>query len=162
MYHKILVAIDNTEMGRHVFHEAVDLAKLIDAKLKLLHIIDPFDRRQLTPVSWQTTGLFPEFYSVDNEYYVGMWNKLEKETSDYLSRLCDHAHISGVQAEFTYCFGNPGQTICEMAKNWEADLIIVGRRGLQGLTELVLGSVSNYVLHHASCSVLTVQDRIHG
>lgn len=47
--------------------------------------------------------------------------------------------------------------ICELARNWNADLIILGRRGRTGLSELLLGSVSNYVLHHAPCSVLTVQ-----
>ncbi|NEO65320.1 MAG: universal stress protein, partial [Moorea sp. SIO4G2] len=36
-------------------------------------------------------------------------------------------------------------------------LIVLGRRGLGGLKEMVLGSVSNYVVHHAPCSVLVVQ-----
>ncbi len=38
-----------------------------------------------------------------------------------------------------------------------ADLIVLGRRGRTGLAEALLGSVSNYVLHHAPCSVLVVQ-----
>ncbi len=41
-----------------------------------------------------------------------------------------------------------------------ADLIVVGRRGRSGLSELILGSASNYVLHHAPCSVLTLQGKI--
>jgi len=36
-------------------------------------------------------------------------------------------------------------------------LVVVGRRGHSGLSELFLGSVSNYVLHRAPCSVLTIQ-----
>ena len=44
-----------------------------------------------------------------------------------------------------------------LAKDWNADLIIMGRRGLTGLSEMFLGSVSNYVVHHASCSVLLIQ-----
>ncbi|MEO0350033.1 MAG: universal stress protein, partial [Cyanobacteria bacterium P01_A01_bin.15] len=40
---------------------------------------------------------------------------------------------------------------------WNADLIMMGRRGRSGFSELLLGSVSNYVMHHAPCSVLTVQ-----
>ncbi|RMG10302.1 MAG: universal stress protein, partial [Cyanobacteria bacterium J055] len=38
-------------------------------------------------------------------------------------------------------------------------LIIVGRRGRQGIEEAVLGSVSNYVVHHAPCSVLAIQGK---
>ncbi len=44
-----------------------------------------------------------------------------------------------------------------MARNCGADVIVMGRRGHSGLSELILGSVSNYVLHHAPCSVLIVQ-----
>ena len=56
--------------------------------------------------------------------------------------------------------GNPGRSICELASTWEADLILVGSRGLKGLKEMFLGSVSNYVTHHAPCSVLIVRTEI--
>lgn len=41
-----------------------------------------------------------------------------------------------------------------VARNWQADVIVIDRRGI---SELLMGSVSNYVLHHAQCSVFTVQ-----
>jgi nucleotide-binding universal stress UspA family protein len=44
-----------------------------------------------------------------------------------------------------------------MAKSWQADLIVLGRRGLKGISEIFLGSVSNYIVHQALCSVLIVQ-----
>jgi len=61
-----------------------------------------------------------------------------------------------VDAEFTQNTGSPGRVICEIAKAWQADLIILRRRGYSGLTEMLLGSVSNYVLHHAPCSIHVV------
>lgn len=67
------------------------------------------------------------------------------------------AMAAGVSTEFTQLAGSPGKTICDLASDWGADLIVMGRRGRSGLSELILGSVSNYVLHHARCSVLTVQ-----
>ncbi len=44
-----------------------------------------------------------------------------------------------------------------MARAWSADLILVGSRGLKGLKEMFLGSVGNYVTHHAPCSALIVR-----
>ncbi|MEL6786783.1 MAG: universal stress protein, partial [Cyanobacteria bacterium J06607_15] len=52
---------------------------------------------------------------------------------------------------------NPGRTICDRAQTWSVDLILVGSRGLTGAKEVMLGSVSNYVTHHAPCSVLIVR-----
>jgi nucleotide-binding universal stress UspA family protein len=54
--------------------------------------------------------------------------------------------------------GDPGHSICESAQNWGADLIVLGRRGRTGFAEAFLGSVSNYVVHHASCSVFVIQE----
>jgi nucleotide-binding universal stress UspA family protein len=53
--------------------------------------------------------------------------------------------------------GEAGSLICKAAQNWGTDLIVIGRRGHRWLSEILLGSVSNYVVHHALCSVLVVQ-----
>lgn len=53
--------------------------------------------------------------------------------------------------------GSPGQVIVEEAEKWGADLIVMGSRGLSVWNRLVLGSVSNAVLHHAKCSVEIVR-----
>ncbi|WP_338026947.1 universal stress protein [Trichormus azollae] len=58
-----------------------------------------------------------------------------------------------MNTEFIQKVGSPGSIICNLAQEWNADLIIMGRRGLSGITELLLDSVSNYVLNYASCYV---------
>jgi nucleotide-binding universal stress UspA family protein len=63
----------------------------------------------------------------------------------------------GIAVEFEQTMGDPGQSICKVAKNWGANLILMGRNRKSGISELFLGSTSNYVLHHAPCSVLAVQ-----
>jgi nucleotide-binding universal stress UspA family protein len=73
-----------------------------------------------------------------------------------LQSWSSQANTSGVNTEFTQNTGSPGRMICELATDWNADLIIMGRRGRSGLAEFFLGSVSNYVLHHAPCSVQIV------
>ncbi|MEM9137082.1 MAG: universal stress protein, partial [Cyanobacteria bacterium P01_F01_bin.42] len=68
------------------------------------------------------------------------------------------AQAQGVEAEIKLMTGEPGHAICDMVKEWRGDLILLGNRGLRGLKELVLGSVSSFVMHHAHCSVLILRD----
>ena len=53
--------------------------------------------------------------------------------------------------------GSPKQVIVERAEEWGADLIVMGSRGLGAWNRLLLGSVSNAVVHHAKCSVEIVR-----
>ena len=57
-------------------------------------------------------------------------------------------------------FGTPAEVLCDLAAHLDADLIVVGNRGMQGGRRF-LGSVPNTVSHHAPCSVLIV-DTQHG
>ncbi len=157
MFQKILVAIDNSEIGQHVFDEALSLAQKTGANLMLLHALDPFDETYPTSLSLQAHTMYPTFHSEAVNYYMGQWEALKKEGIEFLKLFYNQANATGVPTEYTQNFGEPGRVICEVARNWQADLIIIGRRGRRGLTEFFLGSVSNYVLHHAPCSVLTVQ-----
>jgi nucleotide-binding universal stress UspA family protein len=91
------------------------------------------------------------------EFNQQQWEVLEKQGLELLQSCTDEATLAGVSTEFIQSPGNPGQTICNLASTWGADLIIVGRQGLSGWSELALGSVSNYVIHNAPCSVLTMQ-----
>lgn len=53
--------------------------------------------------------------------------------------------------------GDPGKLICKVAKEQGADLIVMGTRGLNLMKEMLLGSVSHYVLQHAGCPVMTIR-----
>ncbi len=161
MFHKILVAMDNSAIGQHVFDEALCLAQQIGARLMLLHVLDPFDERYPSSIGIQTTTLYPTFQTEAINYYLGQWEELKQEGIEFLKLYYHQAIAKGVPTEYTQNFGEPGRVICQLAKNWQADLIVVGRRGRKGLSELILGSVSNYVMHNAPCSVLTVQGPIH-
>ena len=70
------------------------------------------------------------------------------------------AIAAGLQTEFSQITGQPSSTICEFARSCQADAIVIGRRGRSGLQEMFLGSVSNYVVHHAPCSIMLVQTPI--
>ena len=69
-------------------------------------------------------------------------------------KLCrDH----GVKFKFYLCGDHkPGQGICKLAKDEDAAAIIVGQRGLGTISRALIGSTSDYVLHHANVPVIVV------
>jgi len=156
MFHKILVAVDRSKDGEKVLDAAIALAKATEANLMLLHVLS--SEEEGCPQMPTMTAM--EYCLVDNkifEDYQQRWQTYEKQGLELLRSYTDKATAAGVNAEFNQHSGNAGRAICAMAQTWETDLIVIGRRGLSGWNELILGSVSNYVLHHARCSVFTVQ-----
>ena len=80
-----------------------------------------------------------------------------QQTIEWLTSYEKTATEAGLMVEWDWKMGDPGSHIRELSRHWQADLIVLGRRGLKGVAEIFLGSVSNYIIHHAHCSVLIVQ-----
>ncbi|MDY6781701.1 MAG: universal stress protein [Cyanobacteriota bacterium] len=150
-YQKILVALDESPQTEVIFEKALDIAKVDGARLMLFRGL-PFDHPEMT---------YSDLYGQNlTNFSVAMQEHLEKETEEtrqWIQSYCDRATQAGVETEWDWKLGEVGNWICKLAETWEADLIVLGRRGRQGLAEMILGSVSNYVLHRAPCSVLVVQ-----
>ncbi len=151
-YKKILVALDKSSLGQQVFEQGLSIAKQDRASLMLFHSL-PVDNQTLTPYASLYNEELAEFSTLIRE-------QMEKKTEEVRYWLADYAKMAdeqGVRTEWDWKIGEPGRWIREVAKSWDADLIVIGRRGLHGLSEMFLGSVSNYVVHHVHCSVLVVQ-----
>ena len=155
---KILAAMDNSSMSQPVFEQALSLAKNNQANLMLLHVLSSEEEEspltvptQLDEITWARGS------EIDLERWREQWKKYEGECLEKLQARAAEAKKSDVNVEVQQVAGSPGRTICQLAQTWGADLIVIGNRGHSRLSELVLGSVSNYVLHHAPCSVVTVK-----
>jgi len=158
-FHKILVAIDNSSLCQAIFTEALELAQSNGAALMLLHCLSSEVVSEASVPMSVEMGLYPQM--INPASYETQRVVMEQQIEQALHLLrhyCDTATSKGVPTEFDYKVGDPGQWICQMAQSWGADLIVMGRRGRTGFTEALLGSVSNHVLHHASCSLLVMQD----
>ncbi len=131
MLNRILVAIDNSHMNQQVFDEAVSLAKATDGNLMLLHVLSPLDEQYIDPLFLQPTIVYPQLQG-NNSKYANDWNNLKENRYNWLRRLCEQATKLGVKTEFSQNIGEPSQMICDIARNWEADVIVVGRRGSSG------------------------------
>lgn len=161
MFQKILVAIDSSTMSKTVFERALHLAKQNQANLMLLHVLSGEDENSPQPIPPLIDSMYwAPGTEIDIDSWRQQWKTYESECLEQLRARAAEANATGVNAEFRQIPGSPGRTICQGARTWGADLIVVGNRGRTGLGELFLGSVSNYVLHHAPCSVLTVKSSV--
>lgn len=156
MLNKILVAIDDSAASRRAFETGVELAKALDAELILIHALDVFD-----PASPQHPIIPVDNYSIQldkvvQENYEKEWRTFVEHLEALLKQKQTEAEAVGIRASYDMPYGRPGSVICKAAKAAQADLIIVGSRGRSGLQALVLGSVSNYIVHHSPCSVTVV------
>lgn len=160
MFEKILVAVDTSPTSEVVFEKALSLAKLSNATLMITHILSPFEEGYPEiPVYPGVDSYYPVLYEEAAKVYAKQVEQFAQKSFEFVKGLTNQATAEGIPTEYTQNSGEPGRMICQLANNWGADVIILGRRGRTGLSELVLGSVSNYVLHHAPCSVLTVQGK---
>ena len=157
MIDKILVAVDRSQNDRFVFNSALSLAKAYDATLMLLHVMS------ITEADYPILPTY-SYYLIPNDREYDIYREKIEEYKqrglNFLQNLIQEATAAGVKAQYTQLFGNPGRMICQLANSWSADSIVVGSRRLTGLKEIFLGSVSNYVTHHAPCSVLIVRTPI--
>ena len=158
MFDTILVALDTDEDCSSVFHQALDQAMATGAVLKLLSAIMPANNNTMPLAAY-----YPEFVGYPMTVSNQMWedclkryNIYKKNAKAKLMRLAKQAAAVGIRAEVIQVEGAPGQAICDRAKSDSTDLIIMGSHGRKGLSEIFMGSVSNYVTHHAPCSVLII------
>lgn len=150
MFQKILVAIDNLESSQEIFDQAMILAKANQAEFMILHVRSPFNDGYLVDTY---LGITPS----DFHDHMKQCREVEQAGIRILKILEEKATSEGIPTEFTQTVGDPGKVICQLAKTWNADLIAIGRYCMGGINEFFMGSVSNYVLHHASCHVLVLQ-----
>jgi nucleotide-binding universal stress UspA family protein len=156
-FKKILAALDHSIQTPLVFEKALEQAKQCGGALFLVHSV-----RRETDVQ---TGPFLGIGTIAD---IDTYNTLRRVQQEHLQREVDKANnwlrdywqqaiAQEVTTEFECRVGEPSIEVCNAVRNWGADLVVIGRRGHHGLTEVVLGSVSNYVVHRAPCSVLVVQ-----
>lgn len=156
MFNKILVALDRSSEASAILDSALSIAQAKNSEMLLVHFID-WQMQDESP--WIGIGTL---YDVDlsGEHYNLSRQRLQKEVemaNDWLMAKAEQVNLAGINCQSECHVGNCNLGISDRAKDWNADLLIIGRRGRKNISEMFLGSVSNYFIHHAPCSVLVVQ-----
>ncbi len=159
MISRILVAIDQSATSHRAFETTLGMAKTFGAELILVHALDVSDR-----VSPQRPEIMVNSYSMEldrllRENYEREWTEFVEHYESLLKQQQEEAIAINVSARYLQPYGRPGPAICQAAEEVCADLIVGGGHGVQGLSEIILGSVINSILHHAPCSVMVSKAR---
>ncbi len=146
MFTRILVPIDFSEPAAAALDYAIALATRFGASLELLHVIDdPVGAGVLAGDGFITQS--PEEQATATA-----------EAESRLAAFASAAHPR-VPMTTTVTHGRAALRICEVAREAPADLIVIGTHGRKGLSHVLLGSVAERVVRHASAPVLTVHAR---
>jgi nucleotide-binding universal stress UspA family protein len=159
-FKKVFVAVDYLASTPELFEKALQLAKTNNSHLMVFHCLQEPVAGMPEFLAYAGMGAYSGVYSQEIiELEEQLVREATEELQAWLSSFVQKATEAGIEAGSDYSPGEPGRQICATAKQWGADLIVIGRRGRSGLSELILGSVSNYVIHHAHCSVLVIQQQ---
>ncbi|MCO6059374.1 universal stress protein [Pseudomonas sp. MOB-449] len=139
-YQHILVAVDLTDECHPVVRRAQALAQASNAKLSLVHIVEPMAMAFGGDVPMDLSMLQQQQFEQARE-------RLQSFAGTYAELTSDQRHLA---------YGQPRQEIHRLAEEQGCDLIVVGSHGRHGLA-LLLGSTANDVLHGAPCDVLAVR-----
>ncbi len=141
MTSKILVPVDGSENSRRAFERALSLAKSTGASITAVHVIE------------NPPTVYVESQKLLNELLANY----RKESAKILDQFEEAAEKQGIKIESVVMEGDPASNIVNYANKEGFDMIVIGSRGLGKIKEMMLGSVSRKVIHHAHCSVLVVK-----
>lgn len=148
---KIMVATDGTEHSSEVLNAVLNYNLSDGGEIKVISVVDV-----TVPM---TVDLYGGFLPATTEIESAVRENAEiivKQAKEYLRSKITNDKIF-ISTEILS--GSPESRIVETAEEMQADIIIVGSHGYNRWERLLLGSVSDSVIHHAPCSVLVVRNK---
>ena len=145
MFGSIVVGTDGSSTAQEAVRQATELARALGAKVYLVSAYEPVPEGRLRDERQQVPD--------DLQWMVNPREDVEQTLEDGAGSLKD----SGIEVETMAREGDPADAILDVAEEKDADLIVVGNKGMTGAKRFVLGSVPNKVSHHAPCSVMIIR-----
>jgi nucleotide-binding universal stress UspA family protein len=144
---RILLAIDGSEYSAQAVKAVVERPWPSDTVVRVMHAVD-------TPIP----PIVGEIAYVGGDV-VAAQQESTRVGEELVARVANLLEAATLKAETVVREGKPELRIVDEAKEWSADLIVIGSHGYTGLKRLVLGSVAQSVVGHAPCSVEVVREK---
>lgn len=139
---KVVVAIDGSEVSRGVIDYALHYAaREKDAEMLFIHVVDSSEYKRVSFGNF-SVSVPPTDDEVKEEFGKFVDEQIEKSRTRRPEKMSFHVAI-----------GSPYDQIVTFAEKMDADIIMIGHRGLSDLGRFFLGSVASKVVAHAPCSV---------
>ncbi len=145
MFKSIVVGTDGSETAGEAVRQAIDLARTVGAKLEIVSAYEPVPAPRLRQESRDA----PE----DLQWAINP----REDVNATLEAAAAPARELGIDVNVYSRQGDPADAILDVAEERDADLVVVGNKGMTGAKRFLLGSVPNKVSHHAPCSVLIIR-----
>ncbi len=145
MFDRIVVGTDGSETATEAVRTAIELAKLSKAKLEIVSAYEPVPQARLKDEGEGISG--------DVAYAVNP----REDVQFILDKAAAQAKKAKIEVVTHPREGDPADAILDVAEENDADLVLVGNKGMTGARRFLLGSVPNKISHHAPCDVWIVK-----
>jgi nucleotide-binding universal stress UspA family protein len=145
MFSSIVVGTDGSDTAAKAVLQATELARQVGASVSLVSAYEPVSNQRLRSEKREVPK--------DMEWMVNPREDVEAT----LKEAAEAVDGAGVKVDTFAREGDAADAILDVAEETNADLIVVGNKGMTGTKRFLLGSVPNKVSHHAPCSVLIIR-----
>ena len=141
MFANILVPVDGSDNSYRALDAALLFSEKLGSNITVIHVMEQVPITHIG--SEKQINEFLEAY--------------KKENQEILSKCSEIAAQKGLAINTYLLEGKPASAILDFSKKEKFDLLIMGRRGLGKFKELILGSISNKIVHHSPSAVLLIR-----
>jgi nucleotide-binding universal stress UspA family protein len=144
---RILLAIDDSKFSEAAIEAVIEQARPHGTEVRVLHVLE-------SPpllVAREMGGHDPALETA--------WESERQRAKAVVAKAAELLRARGLKVAAAVEDGDPKSKILDVAEEWHADLIVLGSHGRKGLNRFLMGSISDAVARHASCSVEIVRIR---
>lgn len=138
---RILLAVDGSKFSDAAVQTVIPQARPQDTEIRVLHVLEPPSLLVAREMGGYDVAL------------GAAWDAERKEAQALVARTAEQLRFKGLKVAAVVEEGDPKSKILDSAKDWRADLIVLGSHGRKGLEHYLMGSVSEAVARYAECSV---------